>query len=874
MRRFTWWCVVVSVAAGSAAGEVSFTRPPTAKAVGEQVEIAFAVSAPTDVAVWVLDAKGQVVRHLAAGVLGPNAPEPLAKDRLSQTLVWDGADDTGQAVPKGTYTVRVGLGTTAAFDRLIGHEPQWLGNVYALAVGTQGEVYAYTSRGLVVLDREGRYQRQIVPAPADLPAEKLAGLELVTLADGSRYFQRDYPLPGSMIGSMALTAQGELLLPGAGRYDRSLVRIGTDGSVPKHAFDKKLTKFSDVGFLHLAASPDGRVVYMSGAEAGYQGDDARRVCYRQAVYRLDLLSDGPAEIFTGDDENSGGPSFSVNRPKGLACDPTGHLYVCNQRGGNIAVYTPGGGMIRALKVKNPQRVAVHPTTGQVYVLAGAEQGYTQYGYDYPPTMTEARLLRLSSDGDTEAELVLPEAFVRTGKTRPGPAFTVSMACDFNAEKPIVWLGISYPGAEWSKWRLFRIEDQGQAFGTPREVCPKPEGALLGAPLQLALGRSRDLLYVNNGSSALQRFTGDGRPLDLLTLRHPETKERYYIAEFAISRDGTINTMVWTGQYGYRNTVLARFTPEGQLIPWPGGEDRGQVTRSMKGASGTSNRGFAVGPDGSFYVMYYDTAAEAREGLEPWDAAFSMKVAVGKFHPDGTPANMRLISHLRAGGQCIRVDRRGHLYVGDNLMPVGVAYPQDFAGVLPDPLARVRPAMLKDGSFDPLLRWMGSVIKFGPEGGRIAGLPEGYEAPAASAPGDLYRPMPAVHWFLHNNHRLKVTGAEWQFHGFAPLPAQYQGVTHVERCVCRAGRFDLDEFDRLFVPDNRRHRVTVLDSAGNVVTRFGTYGNQDSAGPAIHLTDPWWVAAAADRAYIGEALAGRIVKVRLTQAIQASCPVVW
>ena len=47
-----------------------FSAPPSVKKLGDQVQIDFAVSAATDVEVSILDAKGAVVRHLAAGVLG------------------------------------------------------------------------------------------------------------------------------------------------------------------------------------------------------------------------------------------------------------------------------------------------------------------------------------------------------------------------------------------------------------------------------------------------------------------------------------------------------------------------------------------------------------------------------------------------------------------------------------------------------------------------------------------------------------------------------------------------------------------------------------------------------------------------------------
>jgi hypothetical protein len=207
------------------------------------------------------------------------------------------------------------------------------------------------------------------------------------------------------------------------------------------------------------------------------------------------------------------------------------------------------------------------------------------------------------------------------------------------------------------------------------------------------------------------------------------------------------------------------------------------------------------------------------------------------------------------------------------MPWGVTYPRDFVGVLPDPLARPYPAMIEAGRFDPLLRNMGCLFKFGPKGGTVAGLaPDAPGRKPRRTSGDLWKPAPGQQWLLHNGNRLKLVGAEWQFHGMSPVPAQYQGVTHVERCVCRGARFDLDEFGRAYVPDTLRRRVTVLDPAGNVVTRFGRPGNQDYTGQGVELADPWWVAAASDRVYIGESSTCRIVKVRLENEASAACEV--
>src|SRR4051812_14832988 len=77
------------------AGEVKFASPVSVTRVGLNHQIAFAASEPTDCAVAIADAQGKIVRHLAAGVLGANAPAPLHKDVLRQTLTWDGHDDRG-----------------------------------------------------------------------------------------------------------------------------------------------------------------------------------------------------------------------------------------------------------------------------------------------------------------------------------------------------------------------------------------------------------------------------------------------------------------------------------------------------------------------------------------------------------------------------------------------------------------------------------------------------------------------------------------------------------------------------------------------------------------------------------------------------------
>ena len=75
-----------------------FTERPSVTRDSDRVTIAFESKGFCDVTVAVEDESGRIVRHLASGVLGSNAPEPFRKGSKRQTIVWDGKDDQGRYV--------------------------------------------------------------------------------------------------------------------------------------------------------------------------------------------------------------------------------------------------------------------------------------------------------------------------------------------------------------------------------------------------------------------------------------------------------------------------------------------------------------------------------------------------------------------------------------------------------------------------------------------------------------------------------------------------------------------------------------------------------------------------------------------------------
>src|SRR5262249_29245664 len=154
-------------AATASAAEVSFTKPPVAAKSGDKIAITFTVSNPTDVEVAILNAKGEVVRHLAAGVLGgKNAPPEPLRPGLAQELIWEGNDDHGKRAAGSPFEVRVRAGTQVGFGRTIGDSPYNFNQTMCrgLAVDANGDLYVMGQKNndavlyfLRVYDRKGNY---------------------------------------------------------------------------------------------------------------------------------------------------------------------------------------------------------------------------------------------------------------------------------------------------------------------------------------------------------------------------------------------------------------------------------------------------------------------------------------------------------------------------------------------------------------------------------------------------------------------------------------------------------------------------------------------------------------------------------------------
>ncbi|GIW80150.1 MAG: hypothetical protein KatS3mg105_1957 [Gemmatales bacterium] len=183
---------------------VQFSEEPKVIRQGTQSVIVFAVAKPTDVEVAVLDRNAKVIRHLAAGVLGGKEPPPAPlKAGLKQRIEWDGEDDLGKPAKNGPFSVRIRLGMSVDFGRMIGGSPYtgtivgmpYRAPVNGLAVDAKGEliikmqssVGSHGNSGLWPwhirrFDRQGKYVKTILPYPPSTDAAKASGFQLLRAA--------------------------------------------------------------------------------------------------------------------------------------------------------------------------------------------------------------------------------------------------------------------------------------------------------------------------------------------------------------------------------------------------------------------------------------------------------------------------------------------------------------------------------------------------------------------------------------------------------------------------------------------------------------------------------------------------------------------
>lgn len=874
-------CSAQALGADSGEAAPSLAGKPKVTRTAGGVRIEFAAARPTDAEVAVLDARGKVMRHLAAGVLGGEKPppEPL-RPGLAQALEWDGKDDAGrqllnpaQAKPQTSaasgaegFKVRVRLGLQPEFDSFMLYEPDAFPGATTLAIGPKGELYVFykdpTANGnqggfkVRIMTREGKFVRQILPFPADLPYEKIRASGAFQDEDGSLvphlhnwHTLRFYPdtVPAR---SRSFPSLGQPVVDASGRLywiigDGRLCALDPDGSIP---YETYLSEPLFPGFKNTAVhghgpalcmSSDGKHLYATSTQADDSyGKNARAI---PCVWRIDIAT-RQAEVFVGRPDQTGGREL-LTGPRGVAA-AGGMLYVADPVAGRVAIFKEQDRSYAGeIKCTLPHIVQVHPKSGAIYVVSYVPE--EKPNPDGKCRIKDANLLKYANWKDGQPAVTFP--LPRTG-LRPNGG-THRIALDPSSEPPLLWA----PGLPYARQggHIACYRDAGDRI-EPVDV-PAPTGPRGNGPRDLVVDRARGHLYIKVQGEQWHQFEeASGKYLRLV--RFDKNKGGPYMAssgaQLGVDAAGDYVLHCWGAKSG-----LMRWSRDLKPLNWEGKETH----RTDWGGMMTFQLNYLALRGDEIYVI---KPVPGPHNVEVYDMGLNLK--------------RRAVWNARRGS-CLRVDGQGNVYMTVPLRPEGRDFEEFFDGKLgkiPDYYKGIG-----KGPHYWYTYMAGAIVKFPPQGGAFywTGEKKGGEAAEGLPAAVAAKPKITCQYFLsgHYPHKLcEVQGADWVRFGYAPYSETYGAGTPV--CMCEGAGFDVDGWGRVWHANLFRFRVEVADNANNTIATFGKYGNQDSGPdgriktPAIPLAWPTYVAASDDFAYVNDTINLRVVRVKLGYAQEEIC----
>jgi sugar lactone lactonase YvrE len=805
--------------------------------------ISFAAKAACDATVAIVapstnPAQEKIVRHLASGVLGKNAPWPFKQGSLEQTIEWDGKDDFGKPAPAGCRA-KVGLGLQARYDRSLGWAPGKAAARVGIAVDRDGRLFVLdgstgegggVSYSIKVYDREGRYLRQIAPPMAHV-AGKAATMAWNKTAWGTLAPSTTGGYHGTTItknyniGTLAVrqvpvvTRDGRFVFVTPSNRTQSFRQLimvsGADGAVPADGIvtiDKGFKIFGkgsphNNGPLYMALSPDEKWLYLGSPE---------EVGNVHGVFRMDMANPGMPTLFAGEAGKAGADEAHFNGPRGVACDKDGNVYVADSGNNRIQVFKPDGGYLGTIPVQGPKMIAVHRKTGEVYVLQLLAP-------------RQMKLVKLGGLKDPAVKIQGPVLGTYYEESRLPLA--PLLALDDTGETTQVWLkghgnGVSRlrdAGASFEKLSagdINRVEKGWERWDPCAHQC------------QIAADPVREELYIREEgmcfAGSMIRVDGrTGRVLDRFGQAAVGGSTPFGVEQARVSADGRVYFRA-----GHAGTMLIEYDPATKMLKdllgakpadkrwmWKG-KPFNAIHIPADGRCRTFQDVMGIAPNGDLYIpcgIRDDDVHLLKEaGLEP----LPRKEIFGPFNGSllkvySADGKLKCLSVLPGLGpsQGVSVGRNGEVYVALECQPIGAKQPDGLA---------------PGASFSGNL-W-GTVVKFDSRFdkypiGRINGR---WTADLGGAP---------THRWLSGGFKNEKRGAGpvrienvmWEYPGF--------GLFKGSSCNCPKSNISMDGFERLFVPALHTSTVNVLDANGNIVVRIGGYGNADSRGADSPVPDP-------------------------------------
>ena len=867
-----------------------FTQKLKVSRDGDTVTIRFTSKAYCDATVAIEKADGKIIRHLASGVLGKNAPLPFRKNSLAQTLVWDGKNDKGEYVDdKDALTIRVSLGLKPQFDKPLFWSPYKRVGAYPpiLCAAPEG-VYVFEGRcvdSVRLYDHDGNYVRTIYPFPAD-KISQVVGLEKQTvlqtgqslprklgyqqatlLTSGSSSIVSDNTMFGDGFGATSMAVQGDRIALAF----MKLNRLRTDGSTGGLPLTGPATGFmipgrtlaytptaQELGPCSAAFSPDGKTLYLTGFVAKHSIYGAGGYC-RHGVYKLAYGKEQVPEVFAGDMAPTGDGSdnkhFAI--PISVACDAKGRVYVADFANNRIQIFDAAGRWLKTIATPLPTRVQIDPRTQEVYVcswhisvgisndLARRRDLNEQELHKRPRTLTRFGPF---DDPKPLGRWALPVPPARPNQYMMGPLYQVEI--DFWADKPTLWavgrsrtvskdeIGAWGRGAinsigsdEWANAGISLFVRKDDKWVSKRRLGEDARKAISRVkPPDLGIQR----LYANEKNHklyVLEHISFNKSHHTLLEIDPTTAKVRpvpmpFRAEDICFDQDGLI--------YLRTDREVVRYDPQSwREVPWDYGEERKGVSFDYGPAANVISA-LPIPGARPMWFHQYGMWVSPRGHLAV--SCVNRGVAPGRDEPGGWKGRVQgknvrsyqpTVYPGRARHQEIHIwDRHGKLIREDAVPGLGV-----FNGVGLDKddnlYVMFDSARCVNGKPYPN-RQTGTVIKF-----RARGAEWGNVRVLSSSRNTSKRYVPFVPLPLSPEQLPKrpadVAGGIRNSGEFWMTGAEwfYGGVGITGAgCCCWHTRFCIDTFARSFAPEPDLYSVAVLDSAGNLICRVGKYGNPD------------------------------------------------
>ncbi len=842
-----------------------FTEKPSVTRAGDTVTIVFAVKDFCDATVAIEDGNGKILRHLASGALGKNAPAPLQSNTLKQTLVWDGKNDKGEYVDdKDSVVIRVSLGLKPQFERTLFWSPYKKCPGYARNSGHDLPMMQATPEGVYVLDgmvsataqlrlfdHDGHYARTLHPFPAE-QIEKVEDLKWIALPpDGRRFPQRELFTRNTFLVNQDkindLTVHGDhVYLVGTtlarlnrrGSQEDSRLNLGssaaTTGWGGRDPFGNPRPTLAPP--LSAAVSPDGRWLYCTGFRAGITGSSSAGPAWVEGVLRVDLQS-GESKPFLGEmkrspdgarRDNSG---FSL--PAAVATDTQGRVYVADHINDRIQIFDPQGAFLKTINVTRPAKIQIDPRNGEIWVfswhithLSVSYAGGFVGGGKVAPTL---RHLGPFDEPTPRRSWPLP------GVKNKERKLVANATLDFWTDPPTLWLSSdtapAWRNADWNVsevMRLFAVKDD--KLEPKRSFLAEARKAVARTRPP---GHSRWRLHVNpkNGklyiaedhfpAAIVVKGSSDLIEVDPDTGRNRVLPLPFDAEDIAFDSDGHV--------YLRTKDAVARFDSETwQEVPFDYGEERSMSYQTFKRSDAKSAIAFPGGGNASSQLGGMWVSPKGH-------------VVVHLGNPNKMPANMKERGIQTAGeryhvrlfpGRAMTTlvhvfDKHGKpLY--DDALP-GVGYAQGVAMDRDDNLYVLASSPGNLGGKPHPEPYTCTLIKVRPGTKILSSGP--IPLPDAMKPD---RPQDLLRWRDAGN--AWIENLLWSFPGLGMETQNYPAGAGNCHCLGNS-RFALDYFARSFAGEIARASVAVIDSNGNLIARVGRYGNVDDGEPLVKEGGP-------------------------------------